>query len=106
VLDIIFIGFSSVKPGIFHDETCVAKAGEHEFFRHESYALYSCACQKPGTTIIHLVEKGLYVPKLDMSDELFERVCKGLKRSRFTKRWAKDYYDKALRDEVKMVKRK
>ncbi len=39
-----------------------------------------------------------------MSKALFIRVCMGLKSSDFAKKWVKDYYDKALRDEAKRAK--
>jgi hypothetical protein len=97
----LLVGFSSIKQDIFCDHTCIVKGGEHKSLPHDSYAIYKYIVQKPNSTIIHCVNKGLFIPKNDMDESLFHRVCTGLKKSPFAPKWAKDYYDKAVRAAAK-----
>lgn len=99
----LLVNFCSIKEGIYYDPTCVVRGedAEHEFLKHDSYVAYGLASQRLGSNILYMVEKGVFIPKNDLADDCFSRVRDGIKRSQFTRKWTKDFYDKALREEKK-----
>jgi hypothetical protein len=86
------VSFSSIRPGIAHDSTCVVEAGAHSFLEVESYVLYARPKQlfRPGLSTC--VSSRLYTQKDDCDADLLERVRAGLTGSAFTPRWAKEYF--------------
>ncbi|MFX4354904.1 hypothetical protein ABTA30_18535, partial [Acinetobacter baumannii] len=34
------VNFTSVRPGMIHDTSCIIESGEHEFISHQSYVNY------------------------------------------------------------------
>lgn len=61
-----------------HDPACVIQAGEHEFIRHPSYVLYRTAETALARHITNMIDKKIYVPKADVSQELFEKLANGI----------------------------
>jgi hypothetical protein len=90
----LLFSFCRIIAGVFHDPACVAKAGEHEFLAADSYVFYQKPEQLRHDAMIKCVGGWTYKPKADLSAALFERVCAGVTASRFTPRWAKDYFSK------------
>src|SRR5258707_816716 len=91
------VGIATTRQGVFHDPACEIADGEHSFVKVDSYVFYRGAIQLRESSIAHLVEKGYYTPRDDVSDALLLRICDGLKASKMIGKWAKDYYDDCVR---------
>lgn len=83
----LLVNITSIKTGKFYDATCVIKAGEHPFIRHDSYVSYRHSSQCTSSKIERSIERGIYVPKEDVSIELLKRIIEGFYLSEFTSPW-------------------
>jgi hypothetical protein len=88
----LLLSVSSIKEGVSHDDACVFAGGEHEFIDRPSFVYYRQPELRRADKIALLVEKNEYVPKADLANPHFEAVCEGVKKSKFIKRWAVEYY--------------
>lgn len=90
----LLIPMSSIKPKIFHDTTCIIKAGEHPFASVDSFAFYRMARTTKGNLITKCVEGWVYMKKEEATEALIHRVCEGVPVSDFTPKRIVDYYEK------------
>ena len=81
----------SVLPGHVFDDSCVLAAGEHEFVRHESFVRYDRCRKEERAKLLRAVRDGVMVARAPVSDEVYSRICEGLKVSLHTPPWARDW---------------
>jgi hypothetical protein len=69
---------TSVKENKPHDKSCILKKGDHEFIVKPSYVLYRLAGTTRAKHIEYMVAKKFYVPKSDVTQEIFDLIITGL----------------------------
>jgi hypothetical protein len=74
---VLAVNISSCKFGIKFDDTCILKAGEHPFIKHDSYVVYRHSVIWQAEKIIAKVASGEIVPHKEMETEPFKRVLNG-----------------------------
>ena len=84
----------SIIDGAYHDDTCEVEPGEHEFIKKKSYVNYRRAQVCKADRLKKMVDGWVYRPKEPLSQQLWERMCQGIEKSKFTPRGMKDYYRK------------
>jgi hypothetical protein len=87
---------STIRNETNYDATCEIEAGEHEFITARSYVLFKLANTMRGSHIVNMINKRLYVPKDDVSEGLFARICDGVGKSEFTPGRVLKYYNASL----------
>lgn len=83
-LSVIAVNISSVRDEIEYDETCILRAGDHPFIKHDSYVRYKDAVVMKVDRILNAIESNEITVLNDISDEVFERVFSGFEQSKFT----------------------
>lgn len=83
------------------DTTCVLKPGAHEFIKVESYIAYSFCRVEFADKLTAGVQKGAFVGKELLDEEIFGRVLTGLRKSRSTKPFAIQFIDECARHSKK-----
>ncbi|MGR3806932.1 hypothetical protein SAMN05660772_00997 [Pasteurella testudinis DSM 23072] len=83
---VLSVSCSSIKQGKVFDNTCVLKAGEHEFIRHDSFVFYRHLRIDSASIINQKVAQGLFITKTMISDDIYRRILKGVLVSRNTER--------------------
>src|SRR5689334_21602470 len=78
---VVLVNFSTVRPGIFHDKTCVLEAGCHPFVKAESYAVYKRARIEPAKHLEQRVQEGLFKPHIAMPAAQLAVIKAGIKSS-------------------------
>lgn len=89
---VLFVSLSSVKAGVWHDQTCILEAGDHPFVTKKSWVDYRTTRIEEANKILHGVHKGLLVPKGTMAQEVFLRVCEGVIYSDHIKPKFREFY--------------
>jgi len=89
----LLVPICSVKPGKFYDPTCVILPGAHSFIKKDSYVEYRLMEIRPTKHICKLVDGNEWTEKEDFNEDLHNRICEGIRTSKFTPRWAKDHYE-------------
>lgn len=75
---VLAVNISSVKTGVPYDPTCILKAGDHPFVRHDSYVVYERAVIWKVGSIDKKVHEGSIKPQSsDLEDEAFTRILNG-----------------------------
>lgn len=82
---VIAVNVSSIKEGASYDGTCVLRAGDHPFIRHDSYVRYKDAVAMSVEGLTKKIEANEISVLEDVSDEVFQRVFDGFAKSEFTK---------------------
>lgn len=80
----LLVSFSSIKPGRFHDPSCLVQPGEHEFIIKPTYVEYRMARIMRCDHIAKCVDGWTFTPKGPISDALLERIHNGVEQSDFT----------------------
>lgn len=83
----LLVSISTVREGKHHDPTRIVEPGAHPFVTARSYVAYGKADQRTTEHILRCVEKGLFIPKPAVSQELLEHILSGFDESDFTKPW-------------------
>lgn len=74
----LIVNITSIKPGRYHDQSCVLDVGDHPFIRNPSYILYRRAETAPAARIGRHMDIKLYIRKEDWRDAVFQRIVDGL----------------------------
>lgn len=82
----------SVLPKIRHDNACLISAGDHPFVKHESYVAYALCRVESADAMAEHVGGGYLIENQPASEVLAQRIVAGLKRSKFTKPFALEFY--------------
>lgn len=77
---------TSIREGIPFDDACVLKVGDHPYIKHDSYISYRHLRIDPLPHVERLVKSGVWQPHIPCSDELLERIIRGVLLSRMTSR--------------------
>lgn len=86
----IWVNITSIKKDdTTYDDTCVLRAGDHPFIKHDSYVRYKGAEIKTEKSLQEQIISGIIVPKEDISDALLERIIQGLSNSLHTRGFIK-----------------
>lgn len=85
------VNLSSIKEGVFHDDTCEVQPGEHPFVTRPSFAVYRSAVVERAERLTKMVDGWVYKAHEDASNELTERIYAGIMASRFTPNHVKAY---------------
>lgn len=78
---VLIVSISSVKAGVWHDDTCVLAIGDHPFIKQASWVDYRSARIEPAAKLTSGVHKGLLVAQGTISHAVFLRICEGLLKS-------------------------
>lgn len=89
---VLIVSVSSVKPGIWHDPTCILETGEHRFITRKSWVDYRTARIEPASKLNTGVHKGIFVAQGTIDPDVFQRICRGLFDSRSCKPKFRDFY--------------
>lgn len=90
--DVLLVGISSVRPGLFHDPACLLYPGDHPFLDRQSYVNYPRARIEDAQKLINGVKNGVFTPRDALAGEIFARVCHGLTESRHTSPKILEFY--------------
>lgn len=90
--ELLIVSLSSIKPGNFHDKTCLLYPGDHPFIRHDSYVNYRHARIEAERRLRLGIRDGKFIPHDPFGDEIFFRICQGIMESRFTAHKIKEFY--------------
>ncbi len=90
--EVLLVGISSVKEGLFHAPTCLLYPGDHSFVSRKSFVNYGRARIEAAQKLLNGVRQGLFTPKEAIAGEIFARVCYGLTESRHTAPKILDFY--------------
>jgi hypothetical protein len=85
------VNLSTIRPGVFHDDTCVVVPGEHPFIQVPSYVVYRSAQVQAAERLVKLVAGWVYKPHAPASVELTDRMLAGVGNSRFTPKFVRTY---------------
>ena len=77
-----------------HDPTCFLTVGDHTFIKKESCVHYALSQIRSTAHLVKLIESGAITYKGQLSEEVLQRVTRGLLDSPFTPRFAKTFYGK------------
>ena len=83
VRNAIVVNIQTVRGGNF-DNTVILRPGDHEFIIRESYVNYRLARIVSLDEIETKIKIGQATPKPALRDDIFQKICEGVCRSRFT----------------------
>lgn len=63
------------------DRSCPIEAGEHSFIKHKSLVDFKRTCIMSFSQIFNGIQKGLLIPKEDVSEDLLKRIQNAAKFS-------------------------
>ena len=95
--DVLLVGVSSVRQGLYHDPACLLYPGDHPFLVRQSFVNYRMARIEDAQKLINGVKKGVFSAKDILAGEIFARVCHGLTESRHTAPKILEFYEAATK---------
>ncbi|HDL5956802.1 TPA: terminase small subunit, partial [Mannheimia haemolytica] len=79
---ILSVNCSSIKDGKALDETCILKAGTHEFITRDSFIFYRHIRIDSLDEIKANIEAGYFIQKALINDEAYQQILKGVLSSK------------------------
>lgn len=79
------VSLSSIPKDRLYDETCVLRAGDHPFIRHDSYVAYGLAIHPSLSTLHEKIRRGECDIAEPLNPAVLERVYKGVFLSKHVK---------------------
>ncbi|WP_244141777.1 terminase [Mannheimia bovis] len=79
---ILSVSCSSIKDGKALDETCILKAGIHEFITRDSFIFYRHLRIDTLSDIKANIAKGYFIQKALINDEIYQDILKGVLSSK------------------------
>lgn len=76
---VIWVCACSVKSGIYYDDSCILQANSHEFIKSKSFVAYNFTSSVHSEHIRKMVEKHYYIKQPDVTFDILESICEGLK---------------------------
>jgi len=89
----LLLSISTIRTSKYYDPQCIIKAGEHPFLISDSFVEYKFALQTDAKNLSTCVDGQIFIPKEDMNDKLFYRICDGIEKSEHTPRWAITFFN-------------
>ena len=71
----------TIRREIYHDRSCILRAGCHEFISRESYAAYNFAEFRHNKHIKKMIDKNYYVKKPPASKDVVEALWAGFQKT-------------------------
>jgi hypothetical protein len=87
----LLANFSSIKPDIYHDPTCVVTAAEYAGLRVDSFVAYKFSEIQMAADLSRGVAAGRFQQLAPVSMELLTRIRNGVMMSDHTPRRCKNY---------------
>jgi hypothetical protein len=78
------------------DHTTILDRGDHEFIKHPSFVNYRKARIISSLELEGMLNSGIAKPKPSFTNEIFQRICEGILRSRFTPAEVREMYEDHL----------
>lgn len=79
---VLAVNISSIKPGIYHDPSCIVLPGQHPFVNRESWVVYKEAVVMQCDRLAYKLASGEVRGHQTVTDELFANVRAGFDISR------------------------
>lgn len=95
--DVLLVGVTSVRKGLYHDPACLLYPGDHPFLSQDSYVKYQAARIEPAQKLLAGVKCGAFTTKPMLDGVIFARVCHGLTVSQHTTPRALAFYLAAIK---------
>ena len=77
----------------FQDRSCVLYPGDHAFIHHESFVNYKYARVISFQQLFNGINKGLFIRKEDISEDVLIRIQEGARKTRNLKTELKVWFD-------------
>ncbi|GAV20832.1 hypothetical protein MMIC_P1807 [Mariprofundus micogutta] len=90
------VSISTIRDGKYYDNSCVLKAGEHDFIKRDSFVLYSRARIEPAEKIMKGVECNEFIYKGIMNANSFQSICDGLMKSHHASPKVKKFFSDSV----------
>ncbi|MEG9498722.1 terminase [Mannheimia indoligenes] len=94
---ILSVSCSSIKDGKALDETCILKAGIHEFITRDSFIFYRHLRIDTLSDIKANIAKGYFIQKALINDEIYHDILKGVLSSKSVAPRYKRFLKNAIR---------
>ncbi|HHW7568795.1 TPA: terminase [Mannheimia haemolytica] len=94
---ILSVNCSSIKDGKALDETCILKAGTHEFITRDSFIFYRHIRIDSLDEIKANIEAGYFIQKALINDEAYKQILKGVLSSKSVTPRYKRFLKNAIR---------
>lgn len=88
----MLLTISTVKVGIWHDDTRILQPGCHEFIKVKSFVDYRHALVKRCDSISKLVDGWTYHAKPDFDEGLTDYILSGVPESDMTPQYVIEYF--------------
>jgi hypothetical protein len=85
LLCVPMVSLSSIPKDRSYDTTCVLRAGDHPFIRHDTYVAYGLAIHPPLSTLQEKILRGECEIAEPLAPAVLERVYKGVFASKHVK---------------------
>ena len=79
---ILVVNFSTVRPNVPHDKTCLLENGCHSFVQHPTYVVFGRADILNAERVAAQVDAGEITAHEPVDEKLFALLCSGFKKSR------------------------
>lgn len=89
--EVLLVSMQSLYSNRTHDTSCVLVAGDHPFVRRPTFMRYDQCRKIPQSKLLEAVKKGTMEARDPISDEIYDRICNGLRASLHTPPWAKEW---------------
>lgn len=89
---VAMVSFTTLRPGVPHDEACVMQPGEHPFIKHTSYAYYRDVRIERVPHVTAMVQGAIWQAHTPCSPALLARLQQGICASRLVRRDVKRYF--------------
>ncbi|WP_216822556.1 hypothetical protein [Shewanella sp. WE21] len=88
------VNITSITPVIPHDQSCILKAGDHEFVKHDSYVYYRKADIFSAEKIVNALNDGSFIIHADFDEDTFGKILNGFEVSTEVSYKNKRFYEK------------
>lgn len=78
---VLLVNFCTFEANGLCDSTCLLNVGDHPFISHPTYVSYEHAILKLTDPLDAAINAKLIEPKDPVSEQVYERILDGLKRS-------------------------
>lgn len=92
IVSTLFVGISSVRPGLPLDTTYMLQAGDHEFIKQDSFVFYADARVVEVAKLVNGVNQGVFIAKPLMDEAIVDAICTGVMTSPHTSVKAQRFY--------------
>lgn len=79
---VVIVSFTSIKPGLPHDDACEVAPGDHPFIVRESYIYYREPRIYPAMVVQQKVDSGEWRGRDPCGEDLIGKVLAGFRKSK------------------------